>query len=146
MAKLAELMAGGAPAQTAAGLDLVGQLVRQARAAGLDVTYHLVSDNSDVAERPAEAAYRVAIEGLTNALKHAPGAPVTVTVTVGDGELAVTVANAAPRGAPSGLSRTGGGYGLAGMRDRVEACGGILSAGPSETGGWRVHAVLPAVA
>jgi len=147
IAKLTELLAGGAgavPVGAKARLDLIDELVRQARAVGLEVSYHLVCDGADIAERSAEAAYRVAIEALTNAVKHAPGAPVTVTIDARAGELAVTVENAAPRGAPSGLARSGGGHGLAGMRDLVTACGGALSASPLPDGGWRVHAVLPA--
>jgi hypothetical protein len=52
--------------------------------------------------------------------------------------------NAAPRHQPSGLARSGGGFGLAGIRDRVAACGGSLISGPAPAGGWRVSAVLPA--
>ena len=54
------------------------------------------------------------------------------------------VENAAPRHQPSGLERSGGSFGLAGMRERVAACGGSLTSGPTQAGGWRVSAVLPA--
>ncbi len=58
--------------------------------------------------------------------------------------MALDVVNAAPRHQPYGLERSGGGFGLAGMRDRIAACGGSLTSGPTPAGGWRVSAVLPA--
>ena len=112
--------------------------------AGIDVTYRLADDGEDVDARPAEAAARIVTEALTNALKHAPGAPVTVDVRAAGGDLDVTVANGPAAGVPNGLGQAGGGYGLPGMRDRVAAAGGALSAGRAAGGGWRVHAVLPA--
>jgi signal transduction histidine kinase len=136
---------GGPPDGALAGLDLVGELVRQARAVGLEVTYHLASDDAAVDARSAEVAGRLVTEALTNALKHAPGAPVAVDVRAVAGKLAVTVENGAARGTPSGLEQAGGGYGLAGMRDRVASRGGQFSAGPAADGGWRVHAILPAL-
>lgn len=83
-------------------------------------------------------------EGLTNALKHAPGAPVTITVHAQQAAVDVSVVNEPPGQRASALARTGGGYGLAGMRQRVAACGGSLSAGPTPAGGWQVSASLPA--
>ena len=143
IAALAGLLSGDPPAGGPGGLDLVAELVRQVRAAGVDVTYRLSGDG-DVGDGPAETASRVVTESLTNALKHAPGAPVTVDVRACGGEVAVTVWNGPAAAAPDGLGRAGGGYGLAAMRDRVAAAGGRLSAGPAPDGGWRVSAVLPA--
>jgi signal transduction histidine kinase len=122
----------------------VTELVRQARAAGVSVTYRLTGEGTDVDARLAEVSSRIVTEALTNALKHAPGAPVAVAVHAAGGALELTVENGAGPGIPNGLGRTGGGYGLAGMRDRVAAAGGRLSAGPAEGGGWRVHASLQA--
>ena len=146
------LQAGPDPAPGAAsGLDLVAELVRQVQVAGVEVTYRLVTESEDgdgngdmgVDAGSAEIASRIVTEGLTNALKHAPGAPVTVVVRAACGELAVTVENDAARYSPDELSRAGGGYGLTAMRDRVLARGGRFDAGPAVAGGWRVHAVLP---
>ena len=135
----------GSAAGADAGLDLVAELVRQVRGAGLAVTYRLVSDDgADVDPAAAEVASRIVTEALTNALKHAPGAPVTVDVRAAGGGLTVAVENGATRHSPGELARAGGGYGLAGMRDRVLAQGGRFDAGPAAGGGWRVRAVLPA--
>jgi signal transduction histidine kinase len=94
----------------------------------------------------SEAAYRVVQEGVTNALKHAPGAPVDVLVTGHQAEVEVTVENGPPPAGPAPLAASGGGHGLAGVRERVSACGGTLTAGPTPSGGWRVTAWLPSPA
>ncbi|MCT2590163.1 histidine kinase [Streptomyces sp. N2-109] len=94
------------------------------------------------------AAYRLVVEALTNIRRHAPGCA-RVEVTLGrstkSGAVEVRVTNDAPRGVagagPSPLRRRGG-SGLAGLRERVEAAGGRLTAA-SEGGGWRVAAVFP---
>jgi signal transduction histidine kinase len=124
------------------GLNLTAELVRRARAAGLEVTYRLSGD-ADVDAASAEIASRIVTEALTNALKHAPGAPVTVELRTAADTLTVTVENGAAGPAGPDLARSGGGYGLAGMRDRVLARGGRIDAGPTQNGGWQVHAVLP---
>jgi signal transduction histidine kinase len=97
-----------------------------------------------LAPAASEAAHRVVQEALTNALKHAPGAPVDITVRSQGAEVAVDVVNAAARQRPCGLERSGGSFGLAGMRDRVAACCGSLTCGPTAVGGWQVSALLPA--
>jgi signal transduction histidine kinase len=145
MRAVAGLLASDAPAgvpDVRDGLAQVAEAVRQARQAGIDVTYRL-SGPSGNAEAEA-AAGRIVTEALTNALKHAPGAPVTVDVTVGGGYLEVTVENGTAQGTGDGLGRFGGGHGLAGLRQRAAAAGGRLSAGATEDGGWRVSAMFPA--
>jgi hypothetical protein len=69
---------------------------------------------------------------------------VDITVRGRDGQVRVDIVNAPPQQAPSGLGRSGGGFGLAGMRERVAACGGSLTSGPTPAGGWQVSALLPA--
>jgi signal transduction histidine kinase len=93
----------------------------------------------------ASTVYRVVQEALTNVVLHAPEAA-AVTVIVENGPSGVTVeviddGRAGPA-APSWLAR-GGGYGLVGMRERVEALGGRLHAGPGPAGGWAVRALVP---
>jgi signal transduction histidine kinase len=91
----------------------------------------------------SESAFRVAQEALTNAVKHAPRAAVSVCVT-GDGDaVTVDVVNDAPPGSPP-VPASGGGYGLVGMRERVSLFGGTFSAGPRAGGGFEVHARFPA--
>ncbi len=90
-----------------------------------------------------EAVLRVIQEALTNIRKHAPGAAVTVDVTVGEQALELTVENRALVSvARPSLAASGGGYGLRGMRERAAELGGTLTAGPVDEG-WRVALHLP---
>jgi signal transduction histidine kinase len=127
------------------GLRLIGELVTRAAAAGLAVSCRFSGSSDGLPARASDAAYRVVQESLTNALRHAPGAPVDVVVAGAEaGEyVEIHVRNGPAAGPPSGLERSGGGRGLTGMRERVTACGGVLDAGPAEDGGWLVAARLP---
>jgi signal transduction histidine kinase len=142
--RLVELLGGELPDGGSPGLQMVDELVRRASVTGLAVSCRFLGPCDGLAPAASEAAYRVIQEALTNALKHAPGAPVSITIREQGADVEVAVQNAAPRRRPSGLERSGGSYGLAGMRDRVTACGGSLAAGPTHAGGWQVSALLPA--
>jgi signal transduction histidine kinase len=86
------------------------------------------------------ALYRAAQEAITNAQKHAPGAPAHLRLSFGDGETVLTVTNAAPS---SPVAAPGAGLGLQGMRERLERAGGHLDAGGSVQG-FTIEAVVPA--
>ena len=81
-------------------------------------------------------------EGLTNALRYAAGADVTVDVQGAPGSLLVTVENGPSEARPE-LSDAGTGNGLRGLRERVAAQGGTVTAGQTEDGGWRLTAQMP---
>jgi len=85
------------------------------------------------------AAYRVVQEALTNALKHAGPAHARVTITYASDavDLAIVDDGAGATGA------NGGGYGLAGMRERVAIYGGRLEAGVRPEGGYALRVRLP---
>ncbi|WP_433225254.1 sensor histidine kinase [Microtetraspora malaysiensis] len=87
-------------------------------------------------------AYRVVQEALTNARKHAPGAPVRVRLSRHEGGVRVAVSNPAAA-APPPEDLPPSGTGLLGLRQRVELVGGAFSAGPTEDGGFRLLATLP---
>ena len=142
--RLVEMLAGEMPSATSAGLPMVAELVHRASATGLTVNCCFMGDCDQLGPAASEAAYRVVQEALTNALKHAPGAPVDITVRGNDTGVTVDIVNAAALESPASLARSGGGYGLAGMRERVQACGGCLTSGPTAAGGWQVSAALPA--
>jgi signal transduction histidine kinase len=89
-----------------------------------------------------QTAYRVVREVLTNAIKYAPGAQVQLQMTMSDGLVQIDVLDSGPAQALA-LDDTGGGLGLAGIRDRVLATGGSFTAAPAARG-WRVHATFPA--
>lgn len=141
---------GPAPAPGAVappGLEDVAGLLARARRAGLPVSLSLLQ-TADVAPEVGEAVYRGVQEALTNVMRHAAGAPATVTMTVGD-RLDVVVDNEAPASAGAGVGADGArrtGAGLASMAERVAGVGGSLEAGPGPAGGWRVRIAVPAPA
>jgi signal transduction histidine kinase len=141
--RLVELLGHEPPRRGIDAIGLVNELVARSGAAGLAVSCKISAAADRICEQASEALYRVVQESLTNALKHAPGAPVEVVIADAGGELAVSVTNGPPTGIPTGLELAGSGRGLAGMRERVRACGGELTAGPDDGGGWRVLARLP---
>lgn len=87
------------------------------------------------------AVYRLVQEALTNARKHAVGAPVSVAVRYGPPVSTVDVRN--PAGAPAEAAVGSGGYGLIGLAERVAALGGHLEHGPAGSSGWQVSASIP---
>lgn len=89
------------------------------------------------------SAFRVAQEALTNVRRHAPGSQATVRLDVEADWLWVTVTNSAsPKGSPSPAGGSSG-FGLIGLRERVEALDGTLRAGRFPGGGWEVRAGFP---
>ncbi|GID30799.1 sensor histidine kinase [Paractinoplanes brasiliensis] len=126
-----------APAETATLGDLADDFRHLGQAVRL-------SESGSPPPEQAEALHGIAREALTNTLRYAPGATVTVSQTYDETGATLVVADdgpAVPSGAAQGL---GGGRGLSGMRDRAAAFGGTVTAGPRESGGWQVRAVLPA--
>ena len=89
--------------------------------------------------------YRVIQEGLTNARKHAPGAPVQVTVTADDQAVtAEVISRRAPVIAGPGAARAGAGAaGLIGLAERVTLVGGQLEHGPNAIGDFVLRAAIP---
>jgi signal transduction histidine kinase len=141
--RLVELLNDSAPASPSAGIRIVEELVQRAHASGLDISCQLSGDIDDLTDGRADAAYRLVQEAITNAMKHAPGAAMEISVLGTSDGLEITVLNGRPLAATSGLERAGGGNGLAGMRERMVQCGGTFSAGAMPDGGWRVRALLP---
>ncbi|MEV5740330.1 histidine kinase [Microbispora rosea] len=126
------------------GLDELGELVGRFEAGGRAVRLRLPDEEETATWPPAVAGtvYRVVQESLTNISRHAPHSrSVTVSVERDRETLTVEVADDSPRGPSRHHQR--GGYGLIGMRERVEALGGTLRAGPRPGSGWSVRATLP---
>ena len=125
------------------GLESLDDLVRSAQATGLVVTVSRHGDLRDLPRPTSAAAYRVAQEALTNVTRHAGACRVTLSVRRAPDAVVVEVLDDG-----RGASAVSGppGHGLVGMRERVTAAGGTLSAGPEPAGGWRVRAELPLVA
>ncbi|WP_328741393.1 sensor histidine kinase [Flavimobilis rhizosphaerae] len=138
-------------------LGQVSDLVADARRAGQPVD--LVDDgpHRTLPDAVELAAYRVVQEGLTNALRHAPGAPTTVDVRYAAAHVEVVVttgsvpagggAPAAPdarlQSARSTAGCVAGGRGLVGLRERVRLLDGELDAGFLPDGRFRLRALVP---
>ncbi|MFF4574382.1 sensor histidine kinase [Streptomyces sp. NPDC001410] len=90
----------------------------------------------------ALALYRTVQEALTNTVRHSAAKRVRVDITVGDGHLITTVEDVAGQRHQPRPALPSGGQGLAGLRDRVTAAGGMLVAGPTATG-FLVRLSLP---
>jgi signal transduction histidine kinase len=142
---LVDLLGDEPPVNARRRLDQgVGELVAGAVATGLSVKLTVRGDTERLPAATSLAAYRVVQESITNALKHAPGAPIDVTVNSRFDLVCIDVVNStSPSTAPPSLQASGGGHGLAGMRDRTTALGGRFEAGPDGNGSWRVSVRLP---
>jgi len=112
------------------------ELVKDVVATGARIDLDLTDPLPETSDQVERAVYRVVQESLTNAGKHAPRAAVRVAVTTTDADLLVEVTN--PLTATASTVR-GSGYGLIGMRERVELAGGDLRTERSG-GGFRVAA------
>ena len=152
--------------ESSPGLRDLSELVASTRALGVDIelldggllgdepgdgTTHSTSSGAPsgdtaacipvLSQRADTAVFRVVQQSISNALQHAPGAPITVELRRTEDSLELTVLNG-PAHRPS-TDPGGGGTGLTVMRERADAVGGALQAGPVEGGGWRVRLVLP---
>ena len=127
------------------GPEALGTLVgRFESRGGPAVRVRLPDDGAAWPPEVTTTVYRVVQEALTNITRHASHARlVTVGVRRTPEAVVVEVSDDAP---PSPGLRPGGGYGLIGMRERVEALGGTLRAGPRPEAGWTVMAALPLAA
>ncbi|MFI2210348.1 sensor histidine kinase [Streptomyces sp. NPDC020141] len=128
----------GRAARGAAG---VGELVEAARAAGSTVELRHSGETRPLAAAADHAAYRIVQEALTNAFKHAPGAPIEVELRYEPDSLVVEIVSG-PAAAPGG-EVVSGGQGLTGLRERARLVGGMVHAGAFGGGGFRVAGVLP---
>ncbi|MFD2691357.1 sensor histidine kinase [Streptomyces phyllanthi] len=122
------------------------ELVGQSAATGMVVDLTVEGDVRVYAPEIEQTAYRVVQEALTNVHKHAAGAKTYVRLAHRSAEIAMQVENGPPPepGSASAAGLPSGGNGLLGMKERVAALGGVFVSGPTDAGGFRVSAVLPA--
>ena len=139
--------------ESSPGLRDLPELVTSTRALGVDIELlngGILSGGADEADvgdalilspLADTAVFRVTQQAISNALQHAPGSPITVELRRAEDSLELSVLNGPARRLPTDPG--GGGTGLTVMRERADAVGGALQAGPMEGGGWRVRLVLP---
>jgi signal transduction histidine kinase len=142
-ASRAEAEAGPADGPWLAELD---ELVGQSREAGMVVEMTVEGEAREYAAPVEQTAYRVVQEALTNVHKHAAGAKTYVRLAHRGAEVAMQVENEPPPvlSDASSADLPSGGNGLVGMKERVAGLGGVFVSGPTDAGGYRVSAVLPA--
>lgn len=129
-----------APRTTAA----IDGLVESSRGAGTAVSLARSGVRRPLPPAADHEAYRIVQEGLTNAHKHAPGAPIRLALRYEPDSLVVEVTNGpVPGGAPEVPPEISGGQGVKGLRERVGRVGGLVHTGPTEDGGFRIAGMLP---
>ncbi len=109
---------------------------------GLSVEFTVEGRPRSVPPEVATAAHRIVQESLTNAMRYAAGAAVTVRLGYRRDGLTIAVANG-PSPTPGDGPPLGAGRGLGGLAERAAGVGGRLVAGPDPRGGWSVRARLP---
>jgi signal transduction histidine kinase len=131
------------PYRPAPGLADLAELVDTVRSTGLAVDLILPNDVDAVPRQTGAAVYRITREALTNTVRHAHASKASVHLDHHDGRVELKIHD---DGSGPGNGRepsSGTGHGITGMRERAEALGGSLSAGPATDGGFLVTASLP---
>lgn len=129
---------GTAPTRPQHGVEEIDALVERAREAGLRISVDRAW-RSECSDEIQCVAYRVVQEGLTNAVRYAPGSSVRVVLHGEPSAIHVSLTDDGP--APGSVVQpSGGGHGLVGMAERVRSTGGVLRHGPQVDGGYFVEA------
>jgi signal transduction histidine kinase len=131
--------AGAVPDPPGPGLARLDDLVARMSGTGVPVTVTVEGTPRDLPSGIDLAAYRIVQEALTNVLRHAPSGTATVRLAYAPAEVTVEVTDTGR----DPVGPVNGGSGIAGMRERVGALGGVFEAGPRVGGGFRVFARLP---
>lgn len=133
----------------------LAELANTVRASGIPVEISSSGNDSRLSPALELSLYRVVQEALTNVVRHAPGAAARVTVAIADTNVRLEIVDTGPRdGAPPAAAGDGSpapapaghlpsGHGILGMRERVAAFGGRLSAAARPQGGYAVVAEVP---
>jgi signal transduction histidine kinase len=122
----------------------VAALVEESGNAGTAIAFEQRVDGAGVPAATGRAVYRIVQEGLTNALKHAPGAPVQTTIDGAPGSgLTVLIVSHRALAQFGAAEIPGAGAGLIGLEERVSLAGGRLEHGADRAGDFRLWAWLP---
>ncbi len=130
----------GEPRKPAPGMRDLADLVATANGGSLDAILDIRGNARPLPAASELTAYRIVQESLTNVIRHARASKASVLVSYEPSVVTIEVGDNGIAGAGSAAD----GHGIRGMRERAEAVGGRLEAGPQAGGGFRVWAVLPA--
>ena len=155
-------VSGRAATSPVPSISELDEVLGQVRQAGIAVNLRVEGSPSKLPPGVDLTAYRIVQEALTNTVNHSGAGEAAVTVSyepgyvtvsvtdTGNGAVAVTLGRQARRGRTGSSDEGGarpaasGGFGLAGIAERVASCGGSLTVGPGDAGGFGVTARLPA--
>ena len=138
--RASEAPASPAPLRPRPSIASLDEIVAQAGASGIHVDTEVCGHPTALDPVVDLTAYRVLQEALTNVTKHAPGATASVLVNYQPDQLQIAVSDDGHRPAHA----DGAGYGLVGMRERVQLAGGLFHAGQAaDRPGFEVRASLP---
>ncbi len=119
--------------------DAIAELVDESRTAGITTEFHLLGDSRPVESKSALALYRAAQEGLTNVCKHADASHVDVTLDFSQPDhLRLTIHDDG-----AGASDTSRGFGLMGIRERVQLLGGEFKVETQVGKGFQLEVSIP---
>ncbi|WP_370351425.1 sensor histidine kinase [Catenulispora sp. EB89] len=125
------------------GLDSLPALADNAARAGVAVRVRFDGERRELPAEVDLSAYRIVQESVTNVVRHADTGQCSVAIAFRPREVVIEVLDDG-RGGLADAPRAGGGFGLAGMRERVSLLHGSFDAGPRPEGGFRVAARIPA--
>ncbi|MGN6219289.1 MAG: histidine kinase [Microbacterium sp.] len=125
------------------GLHDIPALVETVRRAGAEVEATYPATPRAVPETVGIAAFRIVQEALSNAVRHAPGAAITLTMDADADAVRIRVRNAPSSPVATAAPAAPRGHGLVGMTERAALVGGSVDAAADADGGWTVKAVLP---
>ncbi|MEU5686272.1 sensor histidine kinase [Streptomyces venezuelae] len=132
-----------APSEPQPGVHDIERLVADSAAAGLPTEFHVTGRARPLPMTVGLTLYRIVQEALTNARKHAGPARATVRIGYLPDRVTVEVTDDGAGGGDPGTARSGGGYGLLGMRERIALHDGSLHVGNRPEGGFAVTAEVP---
>jgi signal transduction histidine kinase len=134
---------GEAPLVPQPGIADIPELIETTRRSGASIDFASDISPGEVPPATGLTVYRIVQEALSNAVRHAPGAAISVSLGSNEGEVIAEVLNDPAEVATGGTGSPGAGLGLSGIRDRAAALGGAVEAAPTPDGGFRVRATLP---
>jgi len=118
--------------------EAIASLVEDAQSTGIVTEFRVVGEPQTLEHKVALALYRAAQEGLTNVRKHARASRVDVVLDFQPGEVRLEV-----RDNGVGTAETSGGFGLVGIRERMQLLGGRLEISTGVGKGFRLTASVP---
>ena len=142
MRRMLGVMGEGDSQDPLPGLDRLGDLLEQVRAAGLSVELAVEGNRRSLDPALELSAYRIIQEALTNSLKHAGGGRARVSVCYGPDSLDISIDDERGPGSAPPVEPVHDARGLVGMRERVAMFRGTFAAKPTRIG-FRVTAHLP---